>query len=91
MKNIFLSLIILLTPYSFAVAPTLQYGQVMIHTADGGTYVVTGDMSSFVYEYKADINAYVGCMVLNNTIGLPPATNDRIFQDGFDAQLCFRE
>ena len=64
-----------------------SYGQIAIHTADGGYYVVTGDLGGFVYK---QVNGdYVLCVTVNNAIGLPPANNDTIFRDGFDAQLCF--
>lgn len=71
-----------------AIVPLLaaaSYGQIAVHTADGGYYVITGDLGGFVYK---QINGdFVLCVSVNNAIGLPPS--DTIFRDGFDAQLCF--
>ena len=62
-----------------------SYGQIAVHTADGGYYVITGDLSGFVYK---QVNGdFVLCVILNNAIGLPPS--DTIFRDGFDAEPCF--
>jgi hypothetical protein len=91
MRSFLLSVALLLAPTSFADTTTPVYGQVMIHTADGGTYVVTGDMTNFVYKTTSAGNSFVGCMMIDGAIGLPPATNDRIFRDGFDADLCYQE
>lgn len=68
------------------------YGQVLIHTADGGTYVVTGDLGEFVYKALPGGN-FTGCMIVNGAVGLPPATNDLIFKDNFETtiDICYPE
>lgn len=68
-----------------------NYGQALIHTADGGTYIVTTDDASFVYKV-APSGVNVICVTFNNAIGLPQATNDTIFKSGFEyISLCFKE
>jgi hypothetical protein len=95
LKPLLLSAILLTAPIATAdiTAPaSITYAQVMIHTADGGTYVVTGNLGEGSFVYKAAPGGnFVACMVVNEAIGLPPATNDIIFKDGFDADLCFTE
>ena len=66
-----------------------NYGQALIHTADGGTYIVTTDDASLIYEV-APSGVDVICVTFNNAVGLPPATNDIIFRNGFEpVALCF--
>jgi hypothetical protein len=65
------------------------YGQVLIHTADGATYIVTTDDASFVYK-QTPSGVFAICMTMNNAVGLPPATNDIVFRSGFEQpSLCF--
>lgn len=65
------------------------YGQALIRTADGTAYIVTTDDASFVYKV-APSGVNVICVTFNNAVGLPPATNDTIFRNGFEpVALCF--
>lgn len=67
------------------------YGQALIHTADGATYIVTTDNASFSYR-STPSGVLAFCVTFNNAVGLPPATNDTIFRGGFEPiSLCFEE
>ena len=65
------------------------YGQALIRTADGTAYIVTTDDASFVYGMTPS-GVFAICVTFNNAVGLPPATNDIIFRNGFEpVALCF--
>jgi len=65
------------------------YGQALIHTADGATYIVTTDDATFAYKV-APSGVNVICVTFNNAVGFPPTTGDEIFRNGFEqVALCF--
>ena len=63
-------------------APASLYGQALVHTADGATYVVTGDLSDVHYDYT--FGTPVLFETISNATGLPvvanPAPNYSLYQ-----------
>ena len=89
-KILFILFLIIGIPSKILADPPARvYAQILIHTADGATYVVTGDLGSLFY--KSVGNDFVACLTVNGAIGLPPATNDTIFKDSFESVLCYQE
>ena len=84
-RSLLLAILSMLPSSTFAS----NYGQALIHTADGATYIVTTDDASFVYGMTPS-GVFAICVTFNNAVGLPPATNDIIFRSGFEpVALCF--
>lgn len=80
------------TPNLIADPTPVVYGQALIHTADGKTYVVTGNLGQFIYKQLPN-GDFAGCMIIENAVGLPVSTDDTIFKDGFDKtiDICYPE
>lgn len=90
-KSLLLAAIMIPTELSADTTSSTTYAQVKIATADGATYVVTGTFGSFIFKELSSGN-FAYCMSMTGAIGLPPATNDTIFKDGFETiDICFQE
>ena len=85
-----LLLTMLLLPAVSAAPTTVKYGQVLIHSADGNTYIVTGTLTQNTYKILSS-GDLAGCMIIDGAIGFPTQPlSDRIFENGFEAaSICY--